>query len=108
MICNLKTTMVGNILTQCKCSISMHSVKYHNIIEEIYQHLCSFIKSGSILRCPPVGKITIFIKLPALIIKAMCHFMSNNNTNSTIVYSIITIHIEKWGLQYSRGEAYLI
>ena len=43
--------------------------------------------------------VSILIKATTGIIKSVSHFVTNNNTNCSVVYSIITIHIEKWRLK---------
>ena len=103
-VCNLQTTVIGNIFTQCQCTVCIQSRQYFNLVEEVYHYFCTFCKAFCIAFCPPVFQVTIFIELTSLVIESVSHFMSDYYTDSSIVTSIICIHIEERILQNSSRE----
>ena len=52
--------------------------------------------------------VTGLVKLAALIVKAMTHFMTDYTTYTTIVHRIIGCWVEEWRLENSCREADLV
>ena len=76
-----------------------------NSIEEANHAFGTCLKIGLILRRPPVAKIPFFVKLAALVVEAMRHFVADYDTDSTIVGGIVGSGIEERRLQDAGGEA---
>jgi hypothetical protein len=53
---------------------------------------------------PPVAQVPGGIELTTLIVEPVCHFVSNDRADSTVIDAIIRVCIKKWRLQNSRWE----
>ena len=100
--------MIGNIFTQSQLTVSMHTRSYFNTVKEVHHYLGTFLELFSILFRPPLFQVSVFVILTSLIVESMCHLMPDNDSDSTVIHCIIGVHIEKWRLQDSCGEADLI
>ena len=87
--------MVRNIFTQGQLSVGMKSGQDLYPIEPIDQHFSSLFKIFRILGSPPIFQITVFIVLTPLIVESVCHLMSDDHSDRTIIKSIVSIHIEE-------------
>ena len=86
----------------------MYSWSDLNTVKEVHHYLSTFLEFLGIFFRPPVFQISVFVILTSLVIKSMCHFMTDNNSDSTVIHCIISIHIKEWRLQDSCREADLI
>ena len=83
----------------------MHAGQYLDCVEETHHFFGTCLEIGLILRRPPVAKIAFFIKLTALVVEAVCHFVADHDTNRTIVGGIVGSRIKERRLQDAGGEA---
>ena len=77
----------------------MYCINNNNATILIGQNIGSEIELTRIFGSPPITKVAIFIELTSHIIETMCHFMSDNNTDSSVIDGIIGIGIKEWWLQ---------
>jgi len=101
---DLQTSMISNILTQSQTTVCMYTRSDFNIIKEVYHYLRTFIELFSIFFRPPIFQISFFVILTSLIVKTMGHFMTNDYSDSSIIGSIVSIHIKERRLQNSCWE----
>ena len=92
---NVQTTMVGNVFAQSQLTIAKQAWKHFNLIEEVNHHLSTLREKLSIFWLPPVLHVTHLVVTAALVVESVSHFMTDNHTDSTIVESIVSIHIEE-------------
>ena len=76
--------------------------------EEVSILTCTSLKVLTILFGPPVCHITILIIMASLIIKSVCHLMSNHHTDSSIIEGIIGLRVKEWILKNTCRETNLI
>ena len=100
--------MIGEILAQCQFSVCVKIWKYFYRREKFITQFRTLIELLGIFCCPPVCHIAVFIIVTSLIIKTMCHLVTNDNSNSSVVERIIGIHIEERNLKYSCRETYFV
>src|ERR1700761_910166 len=65
----------------------------------------TYFKFISVIPGPPVAQCAITIKLAAFVIKTMCHFVTYNCTDTSVIYGIIGPKIKEWELQYSGRKS---
>ena len=82
----------------------MYCIQDNNTAVLISQFVRSQIELLRIFCRPPIFQISIFIILTTLIIKPMSHFMPDYNAYTSIIYSIIGIHIKERRLQDTGRE----
>ena len=105
---NLKSSMVSKILTKGKLTICIKVGQNFNCAEEISILSCTCFKVFAIFCCPPVGHVSIFVIMTPLIIKSVCHLMSDNYTNSTIIECIVSFRIKERILKDTSRETNLV
>src|SRR5690606_18679712 len=86
----------------------MQAVENRVLIVLLDYFLCFGLKLFSVFFCPPVAQAPVFIILPALIIKAMCHFVTDDCAKRTINERIASIIVKKRKLKDSGWENDLI
>ena len=106
----MQTTVVGDVFTKSELAIGIGKriVTDFNLVEPIDKHLGVGLEADGILVLPPVVQVAVLIIVTALVVEAMGHLMSNDNTDSTIVESIVGIHVEEGFLQNTCREANLV
>ena len=53
---------------------------------------------------PPILHVPLRVKLAALVVKSVCHFVANNRSHGPIVQGVVGLEIEKRRLENSRGK----
>ena len=96
--------MVGDILTQSHASITIYIRSYFNAVEYIHHDLCTFVETFGVFGSPPIFQVTVLVVLATLIVETVSHLMADYHADSTIVESIIRIHIEERILQDAGRE----
>src|SRR6185295_18415358 len=61
-----------------------------------------------VLRRPPVFEISIGIKLPALVVKAMSQLVPDNAPDASVIHRIIRPCVKEWRLQNAGREDYFV
>ena len=67
-----------------------------------------FIEFLSILRLPPFIQITVFIKMASLVVEAVGHLMTYDNSYCAVIDGVVGSKIEIRGLKDSGREANLV
>ena len=101
---HLKATVVSKVLTQCEFTICIEIRQYLDSTEEVSILTRTCLEVLTILFCPPVCHITILVIMASLIIESMCHLMTDNHTDGTIVKGIISLRVEEWILKDTCRE----
>ena len=96
--------MVSQVFAQCQFTVSLQARQYFNLVEEIHHHLCAFLETVGITRSPPVGQVSVFVELTALVVESMRHFVTDYYTDGTIVGGIVSFHVEERRLKNSSRE----
>ena len=97
--------MVGNIFTAGEGAVAVQAGQYLNAVEETNHALGARLEVGLILRRPPVAKIAFLVKLAALVVETVCHFVADHDTDRAVVGGIVGYGIEERRLQDAGGEA---
>ena len=96
--------MVGNVLTQRHTTVGMYPRCNLDAVKESNHYIGTFLEVLSIFFRPPVFQITVFVVLATLVVEAVCHLMTDYNTDCTVIEGIISIHIEERILQDTGRE----
>src|SRR6478735_9154189 len=86
----------------------MNCIQYSITIVLVYYHCGSFLELVCVYFRPPVLQISIGSILATLIIKTMCHFMTDHSSNATIVYCIVSTKVKEGELQNAGRENNLV
>lgn len=102
-----QTTLISNILTKSESSVGIYTGSNLNSIKLFNKTICKRIESFRVIFCPPVIKITIFVKLTTAVVKTMSCLMTDYDTDGTIILGIVSIRIKVRRLKYGSRETYL-
>ncbi len=80
------------------------AVQYGICVELLAHYICLRCRFLGIFRCPPVAQVTFSIVLAALVVEAVGHFVTDNRTDTAVVYRIISIEVEERELQDGSRE----
>lgn len=100
----IQTAVVGSVLAQGEFAIGIEVGQNFYIVKEVAHDFGTLLKFCFILRCPPVLEIAIFVKLCALVVKSVCHFVSYNYTDCAIVAGVVGLSVEKGGCSMPAGK----
>ena len=100
----LQTSVVGNVLTQRHTTVGMYPRCNFDTVKESNHYIGTFLEVLSIFFRPPVFQITVFVVLATLVVEAVCHLMTDYNTDCTVIEGIVSIHIEERILQDTGRE----
>src|SRR5690606_10604355 len=84
---------------QSQFPVDGYCIQNFVIVELLFHHFDFSIEFFGIVLGPPVIQIAVCIVLATLIVKTMSHFMTDYSTDSSVIYSIISIWIVKWKLE---------
>ena len=108
LISYFDAAMVCNVFTTSEGAIHMHARQNFYSIKGANHALCALLKVLFVLFSPPVAQITFLVKLCALVVKTVRHFVTNHHTDSSIIDSIIAISSEERRLENASRETNLV
>ena len=100
--------MVCNVFTTSEGAIHMHARQNFYSIKGANHALCALLKILFVLFSPPVAQIAFLVKLCALVVKTVRHFVTNHHTYSSIIDGIIAICCEERRLENTSRETNLV
>ena len=86
----------------------MNAGCYLDAVEGLFHHLGPFAEACAVFVCPPVEHVTVLVELATLVIEAVRHLVTDDNTNRAVVEGIVGIHVKEGVLQNTCGEADLV
>ena len=107
-VTNLQTAVVSNVLTQRERTVSVYARSHFDLVERFFHHFRALVEGGFVLCRPPVDHVTVLVELTTLIVEAVGHLMTDDNTDSAVVERVIGIHIEERILQDAGRETDLV
>ncbi len=100
-----ETALVGDVLPESKTSVGFEAGSNFDAVELGDELVGKSVEGFSIGGCPPVGKIAVFVKLTALVVESMSHFVADDNADSAIVDRIVGFGVEEGHLEDTGREA---
>ncbi len=97
--------MISEVLAQRQTTVGIQVRQHLNLGEEISIFVRTFYKVFSITFLPPVVHISILVIATSLVVKSVSHLMTDYDTDSTIVKSIVSRRVKERNLQYTSREA---
>src|SRR5207237_2743785 len=98
---------VGDVLALCQFTVHVQSRQRFVFTVLLYDCSRAFLEFFRGLRRPPIGQISHFIVLPALIIEAVGHFMADHATHPAVVHRLVGGREQAWRLQNASRENHL-
>ncbi len=105
---NLQSAVVGNVLTQSEFTVAKHTRSHLDMAEIVGHDLGACVEVLLVLCRPPIVQVAVLVVLAALVVEAVRHLVSDNDTDGAIVERIVRRHIEERILQNTCGEANLV
>ena len=105
---DLQTTMVSHVLAEGELAVGLETGQHLDVVEEVAHDMSTFLEVLCILGRPPLAQVAVLIELGTLVVEAVCHLMTDDHADGTVVESIVGVHIEEGRLQDTCGEADLI
>ncbi len=90
-----QATLIGNIFSQSETTVGMNAIHNNNIAVLLSQTVGTLRKESGVFGCPPVTQITFLVIVTSLIVESVSHFVTDHNTDSTIVHGIVSFRIEE-------------
>ena len=107
-VSELYTTDVGDVLALCQFTVHVQSRQRFVFTVLLYDCSRAFLEFFRGLRRPPVGQISHFVVLPALIVEAMRHFVADDGADAAIIHRVVRVRVEERWLQNSGRENNLV
>ena len=89
------TELVCDILPEGQFTIGLKPWCYGDRRELLSQTLGRRLELLTVLSRPPVVHVTILVEVGPFIIEAVGHLMADDDTDSTVVHSVISFHVEE-------------
>ena len=105
LIGDFQTAVVGDVFTAGEGAVAVQAGQYLDCVEETNHALGARFEVGHVLGRPPVAKIAFLVKLAALVVETVRHFVADHNTDRAVVGRIVGCGIEERRLQDAGGEA---
>ena len=107
-ISQLDPADVGDVLALGELAIDVRTRE--RFVFRILLHDClgTLFELGRRFGGPPITKISDGVELPALVIEAMSHFVSDDGANPAVINCVVGIGVEERRLQNSSRENDLI
>ena len=102
---HLQTTMVGEILTEGELAVGIEVGQHFDGREEVGIFVCPLGKLLAVVLRPPIGHVAVLVVVASLVVEAVCHLMSDDHTDGTIVEGIVGSHVEEGHLEDTCREA---
>ena len=106
--CHLQTTVVGEVLAQRQSAVAVQARQHLDGREEAVVEVGALVEAGCVAGCPPVVHVACGIKLATLIVESVCHLVSDDHADGSIVECLVGLRVEERILQDASGEANLV
>ena len=100
--------MVSDVLTEGELAVGMDSRDDLYLVELGHKHLRLGVELLGVLRRPPVGHIPVLVEQAALVVESVGHLVTDHDSDSSIVDSIVSIGVEERRLKDGSREADLV
>ena len=103
-----ETALVSDVLSERQLPISLETWSNRDSRELLSEALRGGFELLTVFGCPPVIHVPILIEVRSFVVEAVRHLVTDDDTDRTVVHSVICIHIEEGRLQDTCGEADLV
>ena len=104
----LDSADVGDVLALSERPIYVQAWQRFVFIVLINNRLRALLEFFAGLRRPPIGQISDFVVLPALIVEAVCHLVTDYCSDPAVIHCVIRVGVEEWRLQNAGRENNLV
>ena len=108
LVGNHQTSVVSKVLTKSETAVGVQVRQYLDVRIELGVSVSSLVEILAVVFCPPVFHVAVFVIMTTLVIESVSHFMTDYNTDSSIVECVVGCRVEEWNLQNTGREAYLV